>query len=95
MIYARVLVATPFLNESLDEATALTLWLLHARRAYVGDNRWCDDWDYTCTVGATQENATEAQSGPPMNRRTSAQFGHSGSKGQLYAGLGLAPIKEK
>ena len=24
---------------------------------YVGDNRWCDDWDYTCTIGATVEAA--------------------------------------
>jgi len=26
---------------------------------YVGDNRWCDDWDYTCTVGATVETAQQ------------------------------------
>jgi hypothetical protein len=27
---------------------------------YVGDNRWCDDWDYTCTVGASVESGTDA-----------------------------------
>ena len=31
---------------------------------YVGDNRWCDDWDYTCTIGATVESSTEDKGKP-------------------------------
>lgn len=40
---------------------------------YAGDNRWCDDWDYTCTVGVqveeTQEPAHHRNS--VMKRRSS------------------------
>ena len=41
--------------------------------AYVGDNRWCDDWDYTCTVGAVVESGKQENAGPVMNGRRKSQ----------------------
>jgi len=41
---------------------------------YVGDNRWCDDWDFTCTVGSTVEESDNAKMGtvlPSAVRRKS------------------------
>lgn len=38
---------------------------------YVGDNRWCDDWDYTCTVGATVESSSAGDTQAVTQRRKS------------------------
>lgn len=40
---------------------------------YVGDNRWCDDWDYTCTMGASVEATTDAPSTQPLSQRRKSQ----------------------
>ena len=34
---------------------------------YVGDSRWCDDWEYTCTVGASVETSTTVPEAAPLN----------------------------
>jgi hypothetical protein len=47
------------------------------RRHYVGDSRWCDDWDYTCTVGSQVEN-TEIGTGPGLASQRRAS--HTGAK---------------
>jgi len=44
---------------------------------YVGDSRWCDDWDYTCTVGSQVEN-TEIGTGPGLASQRRAS--HTGAK---------------
>ena len=61
----------PCVAVALTRATA-HLSLRVCFRPYVGDNRWCDDWDYTCTVGATVETSTEKIGAPlPGTRRSS------------------------
>ena len=41
---------------------------------YMADNRWCDDWDYTCTVGYTVEDTQSAakEAATTAGRRASA-----------------------
>lgn len=64
---------------------------------YVGDNRWCDDWDYTCTVGATVEEQHDKPTGLQSRRNSKAGLeGPPGvRRGSTLATSSLQTIDEK
>ena len=42
---------------------------------YHGDNRWCDDWDFLCTVGYTVEDARQKDKDSKGSRKKSITHG--------------------
>ena len=64
-------------NTIVKETTALCGKLGFDAPSYVSENRWCEDWDFTCTVGVTA---------------TPDGVARKGQEGQTPAGSGLAAV---